>query len=63
MELFLVLAVALVLLKPSDVQYLAACLGRLLALKRKSQKQIKQLLDDMLQHSAQQKNTQHDTDT
>ena len=63
MELFLVLAVALVLLKPSDVQHLAACLGRLLALKRKSQKQMKQLLDDMLQHSAQQKNTQHDTNT
>ena len=61
MELLLVLVIALLLLKPSDVAQLARILGKLLALKRQSHTQLKQLFHEVMQHAeTAEKNSPHE---
>lgn len=61
MELLLVLLIALLLLKPSDVVQLVRILGQLLAFKRQSHTQLQQLFHEAMRRAeTTQKNNPHE---
>lgn len=63
MELLLVLIIALILLKPSDVVQLAKLLGHFIALKHKSRQRLEQFIHEAVQHTAMKNNSQHDNNS